>query len=55
MPDFNDFYAFKMTTSKNSYSSKGGNNSRGDGDIGCGGALTLVAVILFIVWLIGKF
>lgn len=53
MPDLNDFYAFKMTTSGSG--SGGGknhnsNNSNG-GETGCGTALIVLAVIGWIILL----
>lgn len=45
MPDLNDFYAFNMTS--------GGGGSSGDG-IGCSKALVVLAVIGWVLWLIGK-
>ena len=45
MPDLNDFYAYKMTTSG---SGSGGGNS------GCTTALIVLAIIGWVLWLIGK-
>ena len=45
MPDLNDFYAFNMTS--------GGGGSPGGG-IGCSKALIVLAVIGWVLWLIGK-
>lgn len=46
MPDLNDFYAFNMTTS--------GDGSSSGGGIGCSKALIVLAVIGWVLWLIGK-
>lgn len=56
MPDLNDFYAFKMTSS--STRSVGGrnynsNNGNGSG-MGCSNAAIVICVI-FVLYLIGKF
>ena len=48
MPDLNDFYAFKSTSSGNHSSSSGG------GGGGCLGALTWAAGIISLLWVIGK-
>ena len=52
MPDLNDFYAFKMTTSGGS--SSGGNNSNGDSGIGCSSAFVMLMIIIAVLWFIGK-
>ena len=56
MPDLNDFYAFKMTTSGNgSGGSKNHNSNNGDGGgTGCSTALIVLAVIGWVLWLICK-
>lgn len=56
MPDLNDFYAFKMTTGVSGYGGGKNNNSTGggSGDSGCATALIVLAVIGWVLWLIGK-
>lgn len=55
MPDLNDFYAFKMTTSDRGYSSGGTNqNISGNGSIGCNGAFVILMIIIVVLWFIGK-
>ena len=56
MPDLNDFYAFKMTSSNGSSGGGRNNNSNsGSGsNSGCTTALIVLAVIGWILWLIGK-
>lgn len=44
MPDLNDFYAFNMTS--------GGGSS--GGGIGCSKVLVVLAIIGWVLWLIGK-
>ena len=53
MPDLNDFYAFKMTASGGG--SGGGKNNNSNGGTGCSTALIALAVIDWVLWLIGKF
>jgi hypothetical protein len=53
MPDLNDFYAFKMTTSGDR-PSVGSNNSNGDSGIGCSGAFVILMIIIAVLWFIGK-
>ena len=56
MPDLNDFYAYKMTTSGNG-SGGGGNNKAGgnnDGGTGCSKALIVLAVIGLMLWFVEK-
>lgn len=53
MPDINDFYAFKMTSSGSG--SGGGKNNNSNGGTGCSTALIVLAVIGWVLWLIGKF
>ena len=53
MPDLNDFYAFKMTSSSSSGSSYKNNNQGGSGD-GCSNAFVWIAAIISILWIIGK-
>ena len=57
MPDLNDFYAFKMTTSgSGSGGSKNHNSNNGNGGgTGCSTALIVLAVIGWVLWFIGKF
>ena len=52
MPDLNDFYAFKMTSSGGGSGSGKSNNS--GGGTGCSTALIVLAVIGWVLWLIGK-
>lgn len=52
MPDLGDFYAFKTTTS--SSSSGGGKNNNSNGRTRCSTALIVLAVIGWVLWLIGK-
>ena len=52
MPDLNDFYAFKMTSSGGG--SGGGKNNNSNGETGCSTALIVLAVIGWVLWLIGK-
>ena len=52
MPDLNDFYAFKMTTSGGS--SSGGNNSNGDIEIGCSSAFVILVIIIAVLRFIWK-
>lgn len=56
MPDLNDFYIYNMVTSGDS----GGGGSSGNGcgsgkGFGCGAAAVILCVILFVIYLIGKF
>lgn len=56
MPDLNDFYAFKMTTSSSgSGGGKNNNSTNGSGNSGCATALIVLAVIGWVLWFIGKF
>lgn len=52
MPALNDFYAFKMTSS--SSGSGGGRNNNSGGGTGCSSVLIALAVIGWVLWLIGK-
>ncbi len=52
MPDLGDFYAFKMTSSGSG--SGGGKNNNSNGGTGCSTALIVLAVIGWVLWLIGK-
>jgi len=56
MPDLNDFYAFKMTSGGSGIGGGKNNNSTGggSGDSGCDTALIVLAVIGWVLWLIGK-
>ena len=57
MPDLNDFYAFKMTSSGGG-SGGGKNNNSGGGNgsgTGCSTVLIMLAVIGWVLWFIGKF
>ena len=53
MPDLNDFYAFKMTSSGGG--SGGGRHNNSGGGTGCSTALIVLAVIGWVLWFIGKF
>lgn len=57
MPDLNDFYAFKMTTSgSGSGGSRNSNSNNGNGGgTGCSTALIVLAVIGWVLWFVGKF
>ena len=52
MPDLGDFYAFKMTSSGSG--SGGGKNNNSVGGKGCSTVLTVLAVIGWVLWSIGK-
>lgn len=52
MPDLNDFYAFKMTSSGGG--SGGGKNNNSNGGTGCSTALIVLAIIDWVLWIIGK-
>ena len=52
MPDLGDFYAFKMTSSGSG--SGGGKNNNSNGGTGCSTALIVLAVIGWVLWIIGK-
>lgn len=56
MPDLNDFYAYKMTSSNSGSGYSRNNNSSGGsgGGSGCGATLIVLAVIGWVLWLIGK-
>ena len=53
MPDLNDFYAFKMTTSGGGSSGVKSNNS--GGGMGCSTVLVVLAVVGWVLWIVGKF
>lgn len=53
MPDLNDFYAFKMTSSGDG--SGGGKNNNSGGGTGCSTALIVLAIIGWVLWIVGKF
>ena len=53
MPDLNDFYAFKMTTSGSD--SGGGKNNNSVGGTGCSAVLIVLSVIGWVLWFVGKF
>ena len=53
MPGLGDFYAFKTTSSGSG--SGGGRNNNSGGGTGCYTALIVLAVIGWVLWLIGKF
>ena len=52
MPNLNDFYAFKMTSSSNGSSGAKSNNS--GGRTGCSTVLIVLAAVGWVLWLIGK-
>ena len=52
MPALNDFYAFKMTSSGSG--SGGGKNNTSGGGTGCSTVLIVLAVVGWVLWLIGK-
>ena len=52
MPDLSDFYAFKMTSSGSG--SGGGKNNTSGGGTGCSTVLIVLAVVGWVLWLIGK-
>ena len=52
MPALNDFYAFKMTSSGSG--SGGGRNNNSGGGTGCSSVLIALAVIGWVLWVIGK-
>ena len=57
MPDLNDFYAFKMTTS-DSFPIRGKSNNSDNGSNepnGCCTALIVLAVIGWMLWFVGRF
>ena len=56
MPDLNDFYAFKMTSSGGSSGGGKNNNSNGGsgGNSGYETALIVLAVIGWVLWLTGR-
>ena len=56
MPDLNDFYAFKMTSSVGGSSSGRNTNTGGSngGGTGCATALIVLAIIGWVLCLIGK-
>ena len=53
MPDLNDFYAFKMTSSGSGGSNHKSSNQGGNGD-GCSNAFVWIAAIVSVLWIIGK-
>ena len=56
MPDLGDFYAFKMTSSGSG--SDGGRNNNFNGNGGgteCSTVLIVLAVIGWVLWIVGKF
>ena len=57
MPDLNDFYAFKMTsTDGSSGGGKNHNSNNGNGGgTGCSRALIVLSVIGWVLWFVGKF
>ncbi len=54
MPDLNDFCAFKMTSSGSSSSGRNNTNSSNGGGTGCATALIFLAIIGWVLCLIGK-
>lgn len=57
MPDLNDFYAFKITSSGSGSGGNRNNNSNNSngGGTGCSTALIVLAVIGWVLWFVGKF
>ncbi len=57
MPNLNDFYAFKMTSSgSGSGGSRNNNSNNGNGGgTGCSTTLIMLAVIGWVLWFVGKF
>lgn len=57
MPDLNDFYAFKMTSSgSGSGGGKNNNSNSGNGSgTGCSTVLIVLSVVGWVLWIIGKF
>lgn len=54
MPDLNDFYAFKMTSSGSGSGGGRNNNFNGNGgETGCSTVLIVLAVIGWVLWFIG--
>ena len=55
MPNLDDFYDFKMTTTGGGHSGGGNSqNSSENGNIGCSGAFVILMVIIAVLWFIGK-
>ena len=54
MPDLNDFYAYKMTSSNSDSGYNKNNNSSGSsgGGSGCGTTLIVLAVIGWVLWFV---
>lgn len=52
MPGLGDFYAFKTTSSGSG--SGGGRNNNSGGGTGCSSVLIALAVIGWVLWVIGK-
>lgn len=52
MPDLGDFYAFKMASSGGG--SGVGRNNNSSGGTGCSTVLIVLAIIGWVLWLIGK-
>ena len=52
MPDLNDFYAFKMTSSGGS--SGGGKNNNSSGGTGCSTVLIALAGIGWVLWIMRR-
>lgn len=55
MSDLNDFYAFKMTSSgSGSGGGRNNNSNNSGGGNGCTTALIVLAIIGWVLWLVGK-
>ena len=57
MPDLNDFYAFKMTSSDSSSGGGKNHNSNNvsDGGTGCSTALIVLAIVGWVLWVYIKY
>lgn len=54
MPELNDFYAFKTTTSGGSSGGSNNQNNSGNSGMGCRSAFVILMIILAVLWFIGK-
>lgn len=54
MPDLDDFYAFKMTSSGGGTGGGKNNSTNSGGGTGCSTALIVLAVIGWLLWFVGK-
>lgn len=53
MPDLNEFYAFKMTSSSDG-TNRGKNSNSNNDETGCSSATIVLCTIIFALYLIGK-